>query len=455
MRLGLRVGIVVGLLLAAHSLVTPAFASSSVHIAPYPVAAGETATVQYDPAGRVLSNASPVYLHYGFDGWASVPPDIAMSWNAGRWACGRRRSTPPRPRSNSTSFFHDGNGTWDNNDGSDWHAFTVGGEQWKLDGQLDVAATRIAENNGYQLYAGVRGDVLYVAAAGARDGNDHFILVAASPGAARAAPWNKHGNVAAWRAYLGNEVDSAWAGWFDATGTTQAATGTWLEGTINLAEEFGTVPSMLYLALAPYESWDDGWLRPLLQVPASADGDYNLNANEYAAVDLASIRVGCSVLDLNADCGVDAADVTLLMSCVQGPDVASCSAPDFDVDADVDLADVAFFQSHFGNTISAEPLHAEDLGTGVTRFYPADVNLADLPASLALAVTPAVYGIAPQPGAIEPEFFVASESARRLHPDCRRTSTSTAPAKSAAASAATVTQRPLGIPTPTATARAI
>src|SRR5207253_5884188 len=105
---------------------------------------------------------------------------------------------------------NNGAGQWDNNSGADWHVSVTGSTppppQWVIDGALDADASLVAQNGASRLYAGVREGKLYVAASSAAgSASDHFILVAGSPGALRAAMWAKAGQVAAWTAFLGNE----------------------------------------------------------------------------------------------------------------------------------------------------------------------------------------------------------------------------------------------------------
>ncbi len=198
-------------------------------IDPNPAEAGHNVAISYNPAGRPLAGAPQVYLHYGFNGWNPIiSPDPAMTWNAAtsRW------EITVMVQSTATQLdmvFNNGAGTWDNNGGADWHFTVTGGgqpqQQWVMDGQLDAGATLVAQNGALQLYAGLIGTTLYVATADAGEGNDHFIFVAANPGALRAAPWAKAGQVADWSAYLANENDNGWTGWFDTTATTQSATG--------------------------------------------------------------------------------------------------------------------------------------------------------------------------------------------------------------------------------------
>jgi alpha-glucosidase len=381
-------------------------AGSAVRFSPYPVVAGEPVVVQYDPAGRVLQGALQVYLHYGFNKWNPVMSDVPMSWNAGA-SVWEATVTAAALATQLDVVFHNGSGTWDDHERADWHAFVVGGQRWIIDGQLDEKAVLVAESGPRQLYAGVRGTVLYVAAPGARDGNDHFVFVADSPGSLRNAPWAKSGRVARWSAYIGNEVDSGWIGWFDADGAGEVATGTWMEGTLDLVAEFGSMPGSIHLAFAPYDTPDGGALRYALQVPASTDNDGDVQASEYVQVSIASIRVACSALDLDRDCDVDTDDLVVFLGCMNGPGTAGCPDADFDSDGDVDLADYAYFQAAFGRVIVPEPVVAEDLGANATRFYPGSVTLGELPPSMSMETDPVVYGLSDPPWAIQPQFFAS------------------------------------------------
>jgi autotransporter-associated beta strand protein len=99
------------------------------------------------------------------------------------------------------------------------------------------------------------------------------------------ANWAKDGQIAQWAAYLADENGNDYEGWFDAAGTTLAATGTnggVLEGTIDLAGEFGgVIPSELYLAVGLYGNADGGTLLSTHQLPGTLDSDGNLQASEY------------------------------------------------------------------------------------------------------------------------------------------------------------------------------
>lgn len=325
-----------------------------VELNPSPPVAGQNVTVSYDPTGRPLAGAAQVYLHYGFNNWNPViSPDAAMTWNAtdGVWQC------TVMVQSTATQFdlvFNNGSGTWDNNNGQDWYFAVTGGtpgDQWDMDGLLDADARLVAVNNSLHLYAGMKDDVLYVATEDAGEGNDHFILLAQQPGAMRAAMWAKSGQVADWDAFLADENNNDYEGWFDALGGTQAMTGPnggVLEGTINLREQYGALPTVIHLAMAPYATPDGGALIHQSQVPASVNSDGNIDPLEFVEVRLCSIGGPTVPGDFDEDCDVDAADVALFIACLTGPDAGElspdCADRDLDSDGDVDQSDFGIFQ---------------------------------------------------------------------------------------------------------------
>lgn len=316
-----------------------------VTISPDPAVAGQNVTISYDPSGGPLSGAGSVFLHYGFDQWNPViSPDPAMTWNA---AAAVWTITVPVPAGASQLdvVFNDGQGTWDNNGGQDWHFVVTGGAPtpgWVMDGVLDPAATLLSQNNGRSLYAGVRDGLLYVATEDAGEGSDHFVFVVDTPGLMQPAPWAKAGQVAGWNAFLADENDNGFTDWFDASSSTLAATGPnggMLEGTLNLAEQYGTVPATICLAMGPYPTSDGSALLNASQVPVSQNGNGDIDANEYVCFQ--TIRKG----DVNNDWLVDFSDIAPFVQVLLGSDTNAghITAADVSDNGLADGGDVADF----------------------------------------------------------------------------------------------------------------
>lgn len=315
--------------------------SSRVTWTPSPAQAGQPLLISYDPTGGPLIGAMTVLAHVGYNNWASVPPDVNMSFNPSnaRWEVS---VNVPLTAGQVDAAFNNGAGTWDNNSGQDWHVTARGSvTSWVLDGQLDADATLVAQNGPIQLRAGVKGSLLYIAAPDAGEGDDHFIFVAAPPGTLRAAPWAKAGQVANWAAFLADENNNDFEGWFDAgvgvvVAAATAANGGVLEGTIDLAPEFGSVPDVVYLAFAAYPTTDGAALTPSSQIPPTMNGNGDLESNEFALFE--TIRRG----DLNGDWRVDLADVPGFVQVLLGDDTdpGRVRAADVNADAAVDGADI-------------------------------------------------------------------------------------------------------------------
>jgi hypothetical protein len=167
-----------------------------------------------------------------------------------------------------------------------WVGESTGSASHVIDGDLDDGAALIASGEGLELYADWDGRYLYLASngVGSTSGNDQFIIAAEGLSAPAAAPWAKAGIVAGRSLYLGNEDGNNWCGWFGAaenvldTGV-EAASGTWLEGIIDLEQHLGSpAPDGLWLCAAGYESPDGGFLDA--QCPPG-DGDGNVEEGEY------------------------------------------------------------------------------------------------------------------------------------------------------------------------------
>jgi len=167
------------------------------------------------------------------------------------------------------------------------------------------------------LYAAIRGTVLYVAtwspgnSSGSNSNNDHFVLVSdqilGSP--TTAAQWAKAGLIAIpstkvmWPGKarhfrrLANDHRSSVSVSNQAVKAPTSAGQ--MQGTIDLVQAFGSMPSTLYLCAAAYTTTNGGALAA--QAP-SGNGNGNIESNEFLAVPVASIR------DSNADGVLDNLD---------------------------------------------------------------------------------------------------------------------------------------------------
>jgi hypothetical protein len=241
--------------------------------------------------------------------------------------------------------FNNGTGTWDNNSGQDWHFNVTGAQQpaFVMDGVRDTVSQEVAANGSRHLYAALNGDTLYVATEDAGEGNDVFIYLADTPGALRNANWAKAGQIADWDAFLADENNNDYETWTDAApGAAQAATGPnggVLEGIINLATEFGAMPSAVYLAVGVYATNDGGALVSSQQVPASINGNGNIDALEYFLLQLA-YPPG----DYNHDGDVDTEDYDLWTETYGTSDPRA----DGNNDGAIDAADYVFWRKHQG-----------------------------------------------------------------------------------------------------------
>jgi len=158
-----------------------------------------------------------------------------------------------------------------------------------MDGVLDAAVTLAGTNSGMSLWYGTEGTQLYVATPDAGEGSDHFIFVARTPGAPRAAPWAKAGQVAGWDGFVADENSNGYSGWFDVVGGGTSATGAnggVLEGVIDLMSGTGGYPTEIHLAVGLYGNGDGGTLLATHQIAASADGDGTLDADEFVRIPL-------------------------------------------------------------------------------------------------------------------------------------------------------------------------
>mgnify|MGYP003601668790 CR=1 FL=1 len=284
----------------------PGTVPSAAACDPVQPATGTVAQITYTPNGGALSNAAQVVMHVGHSkrtlgSWQDVI-DTNMTASGASWVANYAVPT------NATSIdvtFHDGGTTWD---GRDWQFVVTGaqGPDFVMDAALDSPAFEIAEYNGMKMWAALRGTKLYVATWGTGAGkaatNDHFFCISTNLGDATATPWVKQGFIFLPTnfPYLAGEGGNIWSGWFNAASnsTTNAnsnadETYNYLEGVIDLVDNFGSVPSALYMVVGVYGSDDGDAL--VNQVPTMWDSGSNLEITEILRVPTASIR------DENAD----------------------------------------------------------------------------------------------------------------------------------------------------------
>lgn len=179
-----------------------------------------------------------------------------------------------------------------------------------MDGLLDNPAW-LRASNGLNVYAAIQGPFLYLATQDAGEGSDHFIYVADVGSTQRPANWSKSGTIMQWGAFLADENDNAFNGWFGPSAeqltnlafyksTTSGlnnngtnANGV-LEGSLDLLAHFGTFPDRLYLAAAPYQTTNGGALVAAAQVPAG-NGNGNIESNEFLLITTRSIALDLPV----------------------------------------------------------------------------------------------------------------------------------------------------------------
>ena len=116
-----------------------------------------------------------------------------------------------------------------------------------------------------------------------------------------------------------------------------------LEGTIDIAQLFGSAPDTILLAAASYGSANAGALKTAAQCPAG-NGNTNIEAVEFVSVRLCDLTGGCCPADLDGTSTVDFGDVSLAL--LMMGDVGSPA--DLDGSGAVDFADVSVMLLDFG-----------------------------------------------------------------------------------------------------------
>lgn len=224
-------------------------------------------------------------------------PGVAMTLDATYGACGWYKFTFNGTTSTNLIFTDGTNQTADLSrsstgwyDSGTWYNSNpqAGGCSFVVDGQLDANVPLVATNGGVKLYAKFNGTQLYVATQSAPAlAKDVFIFVSPAPGAMAAAPWSKSGTVAGNYAFLANESTNNYNAWTGlAAGAGASSSGTYLEGTINVAAQYGTIPAQLKIAVGRYGTNNAGTLSG--QCPAAVTSNGNIEATEFYTLILSS-----------------------------------------------------------------------------------------------------------------------------------------------------------------------
>jgi hypothetical protein len=233
------------------------------------------------------------------------------------------------------------------------------GSPWVMDGYVDASATLVgtSEDGSRHLWAGLRDGLLYVCTERAQADNDHFIFVAELLGDPRSPPWAKAGTVASWDAYLAQEVDNGWVGWFDVGDETfrssvpQSDGLPYLEGQIDIAVELGVVPDTIYVAMGPYPTAVGSSLIPEMQV-IPGNGDGNIDFDEYVPYAVSSDSILFPVCYVEGDVNCSGDTTGLDLARIQSPanwmkDLSQDPDPRADVNRDGEITgcDLAKTQS--------------------------------------------------------------------------------------------------------------
>ena len=128
--------------------------------------------------------------------------------------------------------------------------------------------------------------------------------------------------------------------------TKAAATGAnggVLEGTIDLAQLFGSRPDSVMLAAVAYGTANGGAMVASQQAPAG-NGNGTLEASEFVTVRLCSLTGTCCPSDLDGSGSVDFGDVSLLLLMMGD----TGSPGDLDGSGSVDNADISLLLLDYG-----------------------------------------------------------------------------------------------------------
>jgi hypothetical protein len=167
-----------------------------------------------------------------------------------------------------------------------------------LDGAFDYPGYLLGSNSTLELYAALRGTVLYVAteSPGTNGPNDYFIFVTdqLSASATNSAPWAKSGLVAVSvnKPFLATESQNTYISWYNNNTQTNypcaksSTTSGAMEGTIDLEAAFGYMPANIYICAAAYVTTNGGALAG--QFPAGSGP--NINPGGFLEIPTAALN---------------------------------------------------------------------------------------------------------------------------------------------------------------------
>lgn len=261
---------------------------------------GSTLTITYKPNEGVLSNASPIQVYIGHNGFSNVTTNTMNDIGGGQWQY--IYNVPGVATQVNFVFRNLAGSVWDNNGGANWNVNVgpciVATNFFVMNGTPDSAQYEVS-STGMKILAAVKSNNLYVAtwsANGSESGGDHFVYITDQFGAPEPAPWAKAGNIyfsKATKPLLVSE-SAASAGYhaFNNSGASgrsaMGPNGQVLEGEFNLAEVFGYIPEKVYIAAVSMGDADGGTV--LSQGPAQWENNNDIEITEFLPVNIASVR---------------------------------------------------------------------------------------------------------------------------------------------------------------------
>lgn len=200
--------------------------------------------------------------------------------------------------------------------GNQFDSTTTMNKPFRMDGIIDDTSWLRAQN-GLKLYAAIRQNYLYLATQDAGEGSDHFIYLTSQLSTNRPANWAKAGTVMQWSAFLSDENDGHFKGWFGNSEQSLTTPATYqsrtpgynnnntdingspnngvLEGMIDAAAHFGSFPAQIYLAAAPWATTNGGVLVTAAQVPAPVVTNNIIEPNEFLLLNTRDIALDLPV----------------------------------------------------------------------------------------------------------------------------------------------------------------